>query len=146
MWLKSETLLKKVKFSLWIVISEAGVFFLLCTGSPPDLDLCILSQAVSSVCVSLFEAKKPCFLGAFYPTGSDNVPPPLPQHSLRGGNWMEASHLGCSILMYFTLCKLSSCGSLYLFPLTSGGRFSDDVWIRQRAMSIEKCCYLATFL
>ena len=38
----------------------------------------------------------------------------------------EKGHLGLSIPRSLTLCILSGCGSLYLFPSAAGGSFSDD--------------------
>ena len=52
---------------------------------------------------------------------------------------METSHLGLSVLRYLTLCIMSGCGSLYLFPSAAGGSFSEDDWARHWSMSIAEC-------
>jgi hypothetical protein len=38
---------------------------------------------------------------------------------------METSHLGQSVPRFLTLCIISGCGSLYLFPSAARGHFSE---------------------
>ena len=54
--------------------------------------------------------------------------PPLLWGSLRleVRNLMEASCLELSVLRSLTVCIMSDCRSLYLFPCDAGVRFSDD--------------------
>jgi hypothetical protein len=64
--------------------------------------------------------------------------PPLPQDSLisEGRDFMPTSYLGLSVPIFLTFCILSDYESLYLFPSTSGGSFSDgDGWTRHWSMS-----------
>lgn len=42
--------------------------------------------------------------------------------------------------VFFTLCSLSSCVSLYLLPCPEGRRLSDDGWTRHGSMSIAEYC------
>lgn len=47
---------------------------------------------------------------------------------LRLGIWWRHP-MGLSIPRPLTLSPLLSCVSLYLFPYTAGGTFSDDIWV-----------------
>lgn len=83
----------------------------------------------------------PVSLVSSIPSGSYNLPPLLPQESLRpkGRKLMETSISGPSVLRSFILCTLYNCGSFYLFLSVVGRHFSVDIWARHWNMSIAEC-------
>lgn len=61
--------------------------------------------------------------------------------SPKGEVWKEITYLEVSATRYIRLCLLSICRSLYMFPSTIRGSFSDDVWGRHWSMSVAEECH-----
>ena len=61
--------------------------------------------------------------------------PPLPQSSLspEGRDLMKTFHLELGVPRSLTPCRLSSCGSLYLFPF-SDDQQDTDLWVQRNVI------------
>lgn len=132
--------LKGGLYTKWVFLLWRKLIFLLLSALRPHWSglvqsVCLLPQSLwLHTCISPAVFKKTLFLWCLL--SLTLFPSFLPQGSLRGERreLMEASHLRMSLPRVLTLCTLSNCGSLYLFPCLAGRGFSDDGWTRHWSM------------
>lgn len=95
------------------------------------LGLCMLPQSLSvQMCDDLVDLESPVSLLSSIPSGS-YFPfsfSPMGFSESRGGEFDgdPPPHLGLSVSGSFTLCVLSGCRSLYIFPSATEGSFSSE--------------------